>query len=417
MPKFLKDGEILETVKEVIHGGIDCRLAVAYWGNGAAEKIGIDSAKGEKVHIICDPWGGACSKDELLSLSRNPRVKLRHLKDLHAKVYLTSKGAVVGSANASTKGLGKSDGQPINHEAAVRLEPNEDCSDLRDWFDSKWKAALPLIEQTIKSLPALKKSPPVPKIPKPTVLEVMEIDPDWFRENRVRLVVYEDEDASQEALDLYEKTAGEVYDKATLEAYDEENSCPYFEIEPGWSIDHSEIVVCFSYSERKRPEWAGIWTLKDEEPRTDKNVTIVFVDAHNNHQKVRDLKLPASERAQIAEKIDAHVRATGFSKDQFGELIDMNLADFWKGPLPEHPWFQKLDPEARKRIISFADKQDRNVEKILVGRIGGGERPNFRFQFKDGVKDFDGKTYKRGKFDELKGGIKNPKNLVELRRA
>jgi hypothetical protein len=64
----------------------------------------------------------------------------------------------------------------------------------------------------------------------------------------------------------------------------------------------------------------------------------------------------------------------------------------------------------------IANDQDRNVERILVGRIGKGQRPNFRFQFKRSVKDYDGKTFKAGKFGELKGGIKNPKNLVELRQ-
>jgi hypothetical protein len=355
MPKFLKDGEILEAVKDVINGGTDCKLAVAYWDNGAAEKIGVDSAKGEKVHIICDPWGGACSKDELLALSKNPRVKLRHLKDLHAKVYMTPKGAIVGSANASTKGLGKSDGQTINHEAAVQFGSNEDCSDLRDWFDSKWKTALPLIEEVIKSLPSPKKAPPGPKIPKPTVLELMEIDPEWFRENRVRLIVYEQEDATSEALDLYNKTAGEVYSEITRQAYEDDGFCPYFEVDSGWGIDPLEIVICYSYANRKQLEWDGIWTLKDEDPRSHGNVKIVFLDAHNKHARVRDLNFPAIEKAQLRDKIDAYVRANGFQKDQAGDLIDMNLADFWASPLPEHPWLQKLDPEARKRIIDFAN--------------------------------------------------------------
>jgi (2Fe-2S) ferredoxin len=191
--------------------------------------------------------------------------------------------------------------------------------------------------------------------------------------------------------------------------------CPYFEIEPGWGVDRSEIVVCFSYSKSRKLEWDGIWTLKDEEPRDDGKVQIVFLDAHNKHRKIRDLKFPEPEKALFAEKIDSHVRAMGFQKDQYGELIDMNLADFWACPVPEHHWFQKLNPEAKKRIIDFAKIQDRNVERIFVGRIGKGKRPNFRFHFKRGVKDFDGKTFKAGKFEELKSGIKNPKNLVELR--
>jgi hypothetical protein len=55
MARFLKDAEILKAVQKVIRDGKDCKLAVAYWGDGAAEKIGIANAKGKKVHIVCDP--------------------------------------------------------------------------------------------------------------------------------------------------------------------------------------------------------------------------------------------------------------------------------------------------------------------------------------------------------------------------
>ncbi|WP_262267266.1 MULTISPECIES: phospholipase D family protein [Microvirga] len=417
MPKFLKDGEILKAVKEIIDGGNKCRLAVAYWGWGAAEKIGIGKAKGPRVDIICDPWSGACNKEQLLALAKNPKVRLRHLRDLHAKVYLTSKGAVIGSANASTKGLGKSDGQTINHEAAIKFGANEDRKDLSDWFESKWKLARRLTEKQIVKLPVLPK-PPVASIKQPqrTVMEVMGTDRDWFRQNRVRLMAYDPDEASDAAVALYKKTADEVYDPATRKEYEDNYYYPIFEAVPGWKIDPSDIVICFAFDGKtKEVEFDGIWTLKDEDPRVEGTTKILFLDGHT---AVEDLKFPRSEIAALRAKVKRYLKANNYKEDRYGDLIDMNLADFWESPLLDDPWLRKLDPMAKRRILNFAAKQMPKVESIFVGKIGEGQQPNFRLHFKsEPPKDYNGKTFKSGKFDELKGGIKNPKNLVELRQS
>jgi len=417
MPAFLGNGEILNAIKDVIDGGDDCRLAVAYWGLGAAERIGIKGAKGE-VQIICDPWGGACSKEELLALCRTPNVRLRHLKDLHAKVYLSSKGAVVGSANASTKGLGKANGKTINHEAAVRFGAGDDRNDIRDWFSLKWKHAYPLIE---KDVIARVPDPPKPssgaRISRPTVLEVMSADPGWFQENRVRILVYDPDDTSDAAWDLYQKHAGEIYEPITRKDYEDRGPYPFFEVVGDWTIEPSDIFICFQYSaKRNKNEWDGIWTLKDLAPVTDGSTTIVFLDGH---RKVRGLRLPRYEIKTLTDMVRDYMRANGIHPDDFGNLIDMNLADFFERSVIEDPWLEKLYPEAKKKIVDFAARHKEKVEKILIGKTGKGTHPNFRLQFKTGVKDYDGMTFdpKTLEFRELKGGIKNPKNLAELTRA
>jgi len=415
MPKFLKDGKILEAVKDVVDGGENCKLAVAYWGRGAAKKIGIANAKGHKVDIICDPWGGACNKEELLALARNPKVRLRHLKDLHAKVYLPSKGAVVGSANASTKGLGKTDGTTINHEAAIKFGADEDCKELSDWFESKWKLARRLSDKRIVKLPVLPPPPAAPKQPQSSVLKVMETDRDWFRRNRVRLLAYDPESASDGAMALYQKTADEVYDPADRKDYEDQGYYPFFEVVSDWKIESSEIVICFAcWQKTQEVEFDGIWTLKDEDPQVKGATKIVFLDGHD---KIEDLELPKPEISRLVAKVKRYLKARGYQEDRYGDLIDMNLADFWESPFLDDPWLMKLDPEAKKKILDFAAKQKPSVERIFVGKVGEGQQPNFRFHSQTSVKDYDGKTFKAGSFAELKGGIKNPKNLVELRRS
>jgi len=64
-------------------------FAVAYWGKGATERLGLDKIRKKPVRIICDLWSGACNPNELQKLL-DRGFKLRTKDRLHAKVYITS---------------------------------------------------------------------------------------------------------------------------------------------------------------------------------------------------------------------------------------------------------------------------------------------------------------------------------------
>jgi hypothetical protein len=70
-----------------------------------------------------------------------PRNKdLRHVPDLHAKVYISDRGAVVGSANASDNGIGFGFGAaPGLIEAGVLLRPDaQSFAEAAAWFETLW---------------------------------------------------------------------------------------------------------------------------------------------------------------------------------------------------------------------------------------------------------------------------------------
>ena len=78
-------------------------LAVAYFGKGAMQRLGLKAPKGAR--ILCDFWSGCCNPFEIELLIRGG-ADIRDSRGLNAKVYIGSEEAVVASANASANGLG-----------------------------------------------------------------------------------------------------------------------------------------------------------------------------------------------------------------------------------------------------------------------------------------------------------------------
>jgi hypothetical protein len=415
MERFLKDREILESVREIVSGSDFSDLAVAYWGKNAAEGIGLDAAVGT-VRVICDAWSGACNPDELRKLYNHPNVQLRSLDNLHSKVYLTSKGAVVGSANASNLGLQYEPNGSGNHEAAVRLASPDHCAEIQAWFESKWRDAYSLTMIDIDSLPD---PGPIERPPhtERSIVDVLETEPGWFIKNPVRLFVYESEDGAPTAHDSYLAFAGTVCGKATAEEFKERRIFPYFEVSDGWKVSESEAFICFGYSrDASSPSWDGIWAQGGEKPRTLTNGVQILLLSERN--RVNGLRIAETDKAQIAERIEVYIKHDGWAQDQHGALIDMDLAAFWKNPLLEDPWFESLDPTAREKIVHFASIREHingTVCEIYVGTTGEGKQPNFRLKFPGGDEDYDGATYNpTSKEFKPKHGINNPKNLARL---
>ena len=118
-------------------------LAVAYWGRGGAKKLGLTDAH-ENIRIICDLWSLACNPDELQDLL-DWGVPLRTKKGLHAKVYLLGEYAVIGSANASTNGLGVEGNEfDFELEAAIETDDPRVIAAAKIWFEKRWDESEPI---------------------------------------------------------------------------------------------------------------------------------------------------------------------------------------------------------------------------------------------------------------------------------
>jgi len=142
--RFLTDHKVRKHVKKIASQHSDLMAAVAYWGQGAAERTGIKHLvknKKTKLRIICDLLSGACNPDEIEELNKTVGIRVRTLGRLHAKVWIGGENVIVGSANASSSGLpGKGD-KDANIEAAVLLTEEHIAEQAKCWFDRQWRKA------------------------------------------------------------------------------------------------------------------------------------------------------------------------------------------------------------------------------------------------------------------------------------
>lgn len=136
--EFMTGNDLANAIKHVLDGS-DVRCAVAFWGGGAEALL--NNLGEAQPRIICDVTLGGTSPNALRALGAPNNEDLRHIPGLHAKVYISDRGAIVSSANASRNGVGL-DGPPSLTEAGVRLAfASESFRHAESWFKTQWEAS------------------------------------------------------------------------------------------------------------------------------------------------------------------------------------------------------------------------------------------------------------------------------------
>lgn len=142
MTEFLEGKILSERIKAVVeYDNLWC--AVAFWGHGVVtELFGGETLDRSDVQVICDLSMGATNPTALRALGAPNSKNIRYLNDLHAKVYISDFGAVIGSANASRNGIGFNQSDPGLLEAGVFVPKNSDVwRAAAQWFDLKFEKA------------------------------------------------------------------------------------------------------------------------------------------------------------------------------------------------------------------------------------------------------------------------------------
>ncbi len=120
--KFLDGQTATAEIKELVRGSKNVRMAVAFWGEGATEKLGL-AKKGKDLTVICNLATGGTNPREIECLMKN-EVAVLQCDKLHGKVYLFDNDTlVIGSSNASANGLALQGAQLAGwHEANVLIK-------------------------------------------------------------------------------------------------------------------------------------------------------------------------------------------------------------------------------------------------------------------------------------------------------
>lgn len=113
-------------------------IAVAFWGTGAVEQLGLDESK-KSYRILLDLSSGGSNPsvvEQLLAL--RPKL-VRCVDRLHAKAFIGKSEVVIGSANASANGLG-AEGSEATHwcELGLSSKAPGDVAAAQAWFKTLW---------------------------------------------------------------------------------------------------------------------------------------------------------------------------------------------------------------------------------------------------------------------------------------
>jgi HKD family nuclease len=145
MLRFLSGESIVQAISKDLASPSAADFAVAFWGKNAVRTLGLSRSKAP-IRIICDAYSGCCNPAELEVLLRKKSFHIKWFKGLHSKVYITPSYVVVGSANASSNGLGDELVQANNIEAAVLVSHGDFRSSVEEWFDELWTSASDLTD-------------------------------------------------------------------------------------------------------------------------------------------------------------------------------------------------------------------------------------------------------------------------------
>jgi hypothetical protein len=132
-----KSGTVSPFDKEIqrISGGNDLSIACPYISVRYLTHL-VGKAKGWRLVTDCGEWLGALSpkaRSAAYAFITKNRRRIHHYPRLHAKVILTDRSALIGSANLTEEGLTR------RVEMAALMEDEPDLGEARKWFDGLWK--------------------------------------------------------------------------------------------------------------------------------------------------------------------------------------------------------------------------------------------------------------------------------------
>lgn len=151
MAEFLYGEALSERIRDVVRGK-NLRCAVAFWGAGAVEELfGNEILDREDVWIVCDISMGGTNPDTLCALGAPNNENLGHIEGLHAKLYHSDAGMVVGSANASRNGIGFMNNAAGLVESGMFIKSGtKTWKAARTWFEEDvWSQSTEIDEPTL----------------------------------------------------------------------------------------------------------------------------------------------------------------------------------------------------------------------------------------------------------------------------
>ncbi|TBY07330.1 phospholipase D family protein [Rhizobium laguerreae] len=187
--------ELFDEIKAAIGKSKSVRLAVAFWGGGAVEAMGLSES--HKIEVLCNLEMGGTNPDEIEQIIRLG-ADVRAHKTLHAKMGVAGDWGFVGSSNASANGLGLQGREARGwEELNVLFKTRDDIHRLNAEFERFRDSAGPPLEIGCEALLDARRLWRVrktrqetdPHVRRPSLMHMLKSDPESLRGGFAYIVI------------------------------------------------------------------------------------------------------------------------------------------------------------------------------------------------------------------------------------
>lgn len=307
---FVDGPAALSKIRSLLSRSKCARIAVAYWGAGAIDRIGLEHLKGKDARIVCDLLSGACKPSvvkELQDMFGWENIKT--CDRLHAKAWITDHGAVIGSSNASANGLGDEGVETIGLiEANIYATDSALLQSLNQWFDTTvWQRARLIKEVDFERACELwkRRRGDRPLRSSRSLLAALKDAPASLADRNLLVWLYRDNYRSNEA-EAELKLAMEELEDKNLDCWEGADAPP------------GAHILDFHLQRNGKAKFTGLWrVLSENQKRTTKNSDILLCK-----------EVKSFEGLPLGEKVGWEAAATEAAKTQQDEWCIEDFAQF-----------------------------------------------------------------------------------------
>ena len=338
--RFLTGSGIQTEVQRISRRPGKLRAAVAYWGDGAAERTGLAERENpDQIRIICDLLIGSCNPGEIKALMQR-EIHVKTLDHLHAKVWINGNEVILGSANASRNGLPVSDedARQANIEAAFLSKEPSLAQDLKRWFKNQWKAATEIDDQMLALAEDLwtRRARSAKRALTPTLLQKIRNSDSSDQFSRLCLVAYPDEEYSDGAKKFFKEEGSRYYSDEGQQDFGHELPCYEWY---GWTAEDREwpappgtvLMEFYCNSEGDEFTFSGFREVRDCPTIHRENTRLILLTRLPHFD---GYSLSRGETKELAKRIQDHVAQHGRHRAELGFDVNMNFLEFWDADRP-----------------------------------------------------------------------------------
>lgn len=361
---FLNEVEVVHAVRELLSKVDKATIVVAFWGQGAVERLGLDK-EWDSLTIVCNLDSGGCNPRVIKHLMSLPNVTVLNDRRLHGKVYLTDEAVILGSSNASANGLViEDDGLMGWAEANIFSRDSSFRSRTSSWCEDRIAAAHPVgdddLRRAEKAWCSRRKMAPMRGGRTVSLLEAVRADPEhpiWPSVKIVLWTKYPSAAAEQEYKSVL--GAGAI----TLDTY-------YYE---GWSgaFVPGDWLLDFQLGNGSAA-FTGYWTVLDG-PASATSLTWVRKQNAVDLPGLGTFRLSKEDRALIAGQVDQIFQSFPGSESGAAVVSCDQLAKFLRGASPTRAALERDFEKAMYKIYDDAKDAGHTAHRFreLVSEYGG----------------------------------------------